>query len=56
MKSKSLWGAILLVIVGIVFGAVLVSGFGLVRPGFADIKLGAAMPPVDFKCRCNFLQ
>jgi serine protease Do len=47
MKSKSLWGAILLVLVGIVFGAVLVSGFGLVRPGFADIKLGAAMPPVD---------
>jgi serine protease Do len=47
MKSKSLWGAIILIIVGIVFGAVLVSGFGLVRPGFADIKLGASMPPVD---------
>ena len=47
MKSKSLLGAIILIIVGIVFGAVLVSGFGLVRPGFADIKLGASMPPVD---------
>jgi serine protease Do len=47
MKSKSLWGAITLVIVGIVFGAVLVSGFGLVRPSLADIKLGASMAPVD---------
>ena len=47
MKSKSLWGAITLVIVGIVFGAVLVSGFGLVRPSLADIKLGASNAPVD---------
>jgi serine protease Do len=47
MKSKSLWGAITLVIVGIVFGAVLVSGFGLVRPSLADIKLGAPMAPVE---------
>ena len=46
MKSKGLWGAIALVFVGIVFGAVLVSGFGLVRPSLADIKLGASMPPV----------
>ena len=47
MKSKGLWGAIALVIIGIVFGAVLVSGFGLVRPSFADIKMGASYPPVD---------
>ncbi len=47
MKSKGLWGAIALVVIGIVFGAVLVSGFGLVRPSFADIKMGASYPPVD---------
>jgi len=47
MKSKSLWGAITLVLAGIVFGAVLVSGFGLVRPSMADIKLGAPMAPVE---------
>ena len=29
------------------FGALLVSGFGLVRPGFADIELGANKPPVN---------
>jgi serine protease Do len=47
MKSKSLWGAVKLVIVGVIFGAVLVSGFGLVRPSLADIKLGASAAPVD---------
>ena len=47
MKSKSLWGAIILLITGVAFGAVLVSGFGLVRPSYADIKLGAPMPPVN---------
>ncbi len=47
MRSKGLWGAIALVVVGIIFGAVLVSGFGLVRPSLADIKLGAPTPPVN---------
>ena len=47
MKSKGLWGAVALVVVGIIFGAVLVSGFGLVSPSFADIKMGASYPPVD---------
>ncbi len=47
MKSKGLWGAIVLVVVGIIFGAILVSGFGLVRPSLADIKLGASSPPVN---------
>ena len=46
MKSKSLFGALALVVIGIIFGAVLVSGFGLVRPSFADIDLGAPTPPV----------
>jgi serine protease Do len=47
MKSKRLIGAFALLAVGIIFGAILVSGFGLVRPGYADIKLGAASPPVN---------
>ena len=46
MNSKRLIGAFALIVVGIVFGALLVSGFGLVRPGMADIKLGTSNPPV----------
>jgi serine protease Do len=48
MKSrKGLYGAFALILIGILFGAVLVSGFGLVRPGLADIRLGANEPPVN---------
>jgi len=47
MKSKRLFGAFALVFAGILFGALLVSGFGLVRPGLADINLGASNPPVN---------
>ncbi len=47
MKSKSIWGAVSLIAVGIILGAILVSGFGLVRPSLADINLGASSPPVN---------
>lgn len=47
MKSKRILGAFALVIAGMLFGAILISGFGLVRPGFADIDLGASNPPVN---------
>ena len=47
MKSKSFWSAFILIIVGVVFGALLVSGFSLVRPSYADIRLGAMNPPVN---------
>lgn len=47
MKIKGILGAVALVVIGILFGALLVSGFGLVRPGWADINLGAANPPVN---------
>jgi serine protease Do len=47
MKSKSFWSAIALIAVGIVFGAILVSGFSLVRPSYADISLGAPNAPVN---------
>ncbi|HSL88529.1 MAG TPA: Do family serine endopeptidase [Ignavibacteriaceae bacterium] len=46
-KMKGLFGAAVLLIVGMLFGAILVSGFGLVRPGFADVDLGANIPPVN---------
>jgi serine protease Do len=47
MKQKGLFGAFALIFIGIIFGAILVSGFGLVRPGLADINLGASNPPVN---------
>lgn len=46
MKMKGILTAVVLLFIGILFGAIIVSGFGLVRPGFADIKLGAENPPV----------
>lgn len=46
MKTKGIVGALTLLFIGILFGAILVSGFGLVRPGLADINLGANEPPV----------
>lgn len=47
MHRKNLIGTISLVFIGIVFGAILVSGFGLVRPGYADIQIGASKPPFE---------
>ncbi len=47
MHKKNILGTVSLVIVGIIFGAVLVSGFGWVRPSLADIRIGADRPPVE---------
>jgi serine protease Do len=46
MKNKKLFGALALIIIGLVFGAVLVSGFGWVRPSLADVEIGAKNAPV----------
>lgn len=46
MKIKGIIGAASLLFIGILFGAILVSGFGLVRPSLADLNLGATEPPV----------
>lgn len=46
MISRKLVGAFVLILIGIFLGAILVSGFGIVRPSFADINLGAQDPPV----------
>jgi serine protease Do len=47
MKLKGIISAVILLFIGILFGAILVSGFGLVRPGIADVELGADNPPVS---------
>lgn len=47
MIKKNILGTAALVFIGIVFGAVLVSGFGWVRPSYGDIKIGASKPPVE---------
>jgi len=48
MKQKKLFGSVALVFAGILFGAVLVSGFGWVKPSHANILLGARSAPVQF--------
>lgn len=47
MRKKNLIGTVSLIFIGIVFGAVLVSGFGWVRPSYGDVKIGADKPPVE---------
>lgn len=47
MRRKNLIGTLSLVFIGVVFGAVLVSGFGWVRPSMAEVKIGADRPPVE---------
>jgi serine protease Do len=46
-NKKTIISAIVLLLIGTFFGALLVSGFGFVRPGLADINLGASTPPVN---------
>ncbi len=53
MKRRNVAGAFALIILGVLFGAVLVSGFGWVRPSLADIKLGASQPPVTLNGNLN---
>lgn len=53
MKAKKVLGATGLVLLGILFGTILVSGFGWVRPGFADIRLGSSTPPVNLNADAN---
>jgi len=47
MNRKSLLGTISLLIIGTVFGAVLVSSFGWVRPSNAEVRIGAENQPVE---------
>lgn len=47
MRRKNIIGTAALIFIGIVFGAVLVSGFGLVHPSYGNFKIGADKPPVE---------
>ncbi|HEX3073796.1 MAG TPA: Do family serine endopeptidase [Ignavibacteriales bacterium] len=52
MKNKKIFGVAALLIAGAFLGAILVSGFGWVRPTLADLKIGASQAPVtdvDYK-------
>jgi len=45
-KSRNYLGVIALLFIGAVFGSVLVSSFGYVRPALADVQIGRDTPPV----------
>ncbi len=47
MKGRNLFGTISLLIVGIVFGAILVSSADLVKPSNAEVKIGSASSPLE---------
>jgi len=47
MKTKKLFGVFALLTIGILFSAVMISGFGWAYPSLSDIKLGASKPPVN---------
>lgn len=47
MKSKKIIAAVVLLFSGVLLGAVIFSGFNFVRPGLANIVLGAKTPPVN---------
>jgi len=47
MKRKGILAALSLIFAGVVFGGVLVSGFGWVRPNYADVHIGSDNPPVS---------
>ncbi len=47
MKARNFLGALALVVIGVVFGAVLVSNFGWVRPSYADVNIGKESAPVQ---------
>ena len=47
MRKKNILATTALIFIGVIFGAVLVSGFGWVRPGYGNVKIGADRPPVE---------
>ena len=47
MRTKNIVAALALVVLGVIFGAVLVSGFGWVRPSLAEVQIGTQVAPVQ---------
>lgn len=46
MKAKNFLGVLSLLFIGTVFGALLVSNFGHVRPSLAEVTVGTESPPI----------
>ena len=53
IKLKSIIGATVLIVLGIIMGALLVTGFGVVRPSFADVTLGTKTAPVTLDANAS---
>ncbi len=53
LKLKSIIGATVLIVLGIIMGALLVTGFGVVRPSFADVTLGTKTAPVQLDANAS---
>ncbi len=47
MERKNFIGALALILIGVVFGVVLVSSFGWVKPSMAEVQIGSQNPPVQ---------
>ncbi len=47
MQKKKIWGTLGLLFLGAVFGAILVSNFGYVRPSYGEVQLGSKNEPVQ---------
>ena len=47
MRKKNILATTALIFIGVIFGAVLVSGFGWIRPSYGNVKIGADRPPVE---------
>ncbi len=47
MRTKNLIAALSLVVLGVLFGAILVSNFGWVRPSMAQVNIGSKEAPVQ---------
>jgi len=47
MDTKKFYGTAVLLTIGVLFSAIIISGFGWAYPNMSDIKLGASKPPVS---------
>ncbi len=47
MQKKKIWGTLGILFLGAIFGAVLVSNFGYVRPTYGEVQLGSKDEPVQ---------
>ncbi len=46
MNKKGFWGSAVLIIIGFLFGTIIVSGLGYVKPSYGNLKLGLDEPPI----------